>query len=181
MDQKVTSAFMGAMLLDAMRHNQVSVQELAKKVGYTPSLISKATHDQARIQFDAVADLLAALPEQNQFFAIDVANKALGITTPVIDGDRILKEPVAMAIKTLPELKEALTAVTDSLDEFTIPAEDLRPEDYKDPEKMVGECYDAVLYLLNLIAYVCRGFNFSMQDELDKRKKIWIKKDIVKK
>ncbi|VDG26000.1 prophage P1 protein 14 [Lactobacillus plantarum WCFS1] [Lactiplantibacillus mudanjiangensis] len=86
-----------------------------------------------------------------------------------------------MAIKTLPELKEALTAVTDSLDEFTIPAEDLRPEDYKDPEKMVGECYDAVLYLLNLIAYVCRGFNFSMQDELDKRKKIWIKKDIVKK
>ncbi|VDG25727.1 prophage P1 protein 14 [Lactobacillus plantarum WCFS1] [Lactiplantibacillus mudanjiangensis] len=93
MDQKVTSAFMGAMLLDAMRHNQVSVQELAKKVGYTPSLISKATHDQARIQFDAVADLLAALPEQNQFFAIDVANKALGITTPVIDGCLLYTSP----------------------------------------------------------------------------------------
>ncbi|MFC6180315.1 helix-turn-helix transcriptional regulator [Lactiplantibacillus daowaiensis] len=178
--QPSVSAFIGPMLSDAMKHNNIGTQELAERLHFTPSYISKVKRDKARLQVTAVVDYLEALPEQNQFFAIDAANKLVGITTPVIDGDRIMKEPLAMAVKTMPELSEAMAAIQDSLDELTIPKEDLRPEDFEDPTKLVGECFDAVLYLLNLIAYVCRGFNFSMQDELSERMQLWVRKDIIK-
>ncbi|KLD60866.1 hypothetical protein [Lactiplantibacillus plantarum] len=98
----------------------------------------------------------------------------------MIDGDRIMKEPLAMAVKTMPELSQALAAIQDSLDELTIPKEDLKPNDFDDPKKLVAECFDAVLYLLNLIAYVCRGFDLSMQDQLKQRMKKWFKDGVVK-
>lgn len=180
MQLQSSSIYAGAVLADAMKHNDVTPTELSHKVSYSVTLIYKQRHDQARIQIESAPAFLAALPNQNQFFAIEMAHKFVGVTTPVIDGDRIMKEPLAMAVKTMPELSQALGAIQDSLDELTIPKEDLRPRDFDDPERLVSECFDAVLYLLNLIAYVCRGFDLSMQERLQTRMKHWFKEGVVK-
>lgn len=178
--QKPSSILVGRELTDAIVHNNLTPIELSSKVGYSVTLIYKQKHDQARFQIESVPTFLAALPNQNQFFAMQMAHKFVGVTTPVIDGDRIMKEPLAMAVKTMPELSQALGAIQDSLDELTIPKEDLRTEDFTDPERLVAESYDAVLYLLNLIAYTCRGFDWSMQDELKHRMAKWYKDGVVK-
>ncbi|MFX0554591.1 hypothetical protein ACOBP7_13665 [Lactiplantibacillus plantarum] len=180
MSTQSSSVFAGSTLTDVMNHNSVAPIELSGKVGYSVTLIYKQRHDQARIQIESVPAFLAALPNQNQFFAIELAHRFVGVTTPVVDGDRIMKEPLAMAVKTMPELSQALAAIQDSLDELTIPKEDLKPNDFDDPKKLVAECFDAVLYLLNLIAYVCRGFDLSMQDQLKQRMKKWFKDGVVK-
>ncbi|BDZ31267.1 hypothetical protein [Lactiplantibacillus brownii] len=181
MQNQSSSVLVGSTLSDAIYQNNITPTELGSKVGYSVTLIYKQKHDQARVQIESVPSFLAALPNQNQFFAIELAHKFVGVTTPVIDGDRIMKEPLAMAVKTMPELSEAMGAIQDSLDELTIPKEDLKPEDFKEPTRLVGECFDAVLYLLNLIAYVCRGFDLSMQRELKTRMKLWFQNGIVKK
>lgn len=180
MSTQSSSVFAGSTLTDVMNHNNVAPIELSGKVGYSVTLIYKQRHDQARIQIESVPAFLAALPNQNQFFAIELAHRFVGVTTPVIDGDRIMKEPLAMAVKTMPELSQALAAIQDSLDELTIPKEDLKPNDFDDPKKLVAECFDAVLYLLNLIAFVCRGFDLSMQDQLKQRMNKWFKDGVVK-
>ncbi|WP_265485796.1 hypothetical protein [Lactiplantibacillus plantarum] len=180
MPTQSSSVYAGSMLTDAINQNSVTPINLSGKVGYSVTLIYKQRHDQARIQIESVPAFLAALPNQNQFFAIELAHRFVGVTTPVIDGDRIMKEPLAMAVKTMPELSQALAAIQDSLDELTIPKEDLKPNDFDDPKKLVAECFDAVLYLLNLIAYVCRGFDLSMQDQLKQRMKKWFKDGVVK-
>lgn len=180
MPTQSSSVYAGSMLTDAVNHNSVTPINLSGKVGYSVTLIYKQRHDQARIRIESVPAFLAALPNQNQFFAIELAHRFVGVTTPVIDGDRIMKEPLAMAVKTMPELSQALAAVQDSLDELTIPKEDLKPNDFDDPNKLVAECFDAVLYLLNLIAFVCRGFDLSMQDQLKQRMKKWFKDGVVK-
>ncbi|MGN5467745.1 hypothetical protein [Lactiplantibacillus plantarum] len=180
MPTQSSSVFAGSTLTDVINHNNVTPIELSGKVGYSVTLIYKQKHDQARIRIESVPAFLAALPNQNQFFAIELAHRFVGVTTPVIDGDRIMKEPLAMAVKTMPELSQALAAIQDSLDELTIPKEDLKPNDFDDPKKLVAECFDAVLYLLNLIAYVCRGFDLSMQDQLKQRMKKWFKDGVVK-
>lgn len=180
MPTQSSSVYAGSMLTDAINQNSVTPINLSGKVGYSVTLIYKQRHDQARIQIESVPAFLAALPNQNQFFAIELAHRFVGVTTPVIDGDRIMKEPLAMAVKTMPELSQALAAIQDSLDELTIPKEDLKPNDFDDPKKLVAECFDAVLYLLNLIAFVCRGFDLSMQDQLKQRMKKWFKDGVVK-
>ncbi len=180
MPTQSSSVYAGSMLTDAINQNSITPINLSGKVGYSVTLIYKQRHDQARIQIESVPAFLAALPNQNQFFAIELAHRFVGVTTPVIDGDRIMKEPLAMAVKTMPELSQALAAIQDSLDELTIPKEDLKPNDFDDPKKLVAECFDAVLYLLNLIAYVCRGFDLSMQDQLKQRMKKWFKDGVVK-
>ncbi|WP_259691839.1 hypothetical protein [Lactiplantibacillus plantarum] len=180
MPTQSSSVYAGSMLTDAINQNSVTPINLSGKVGYSVTLIYKQRHDQARIQIESVPAFLAALPNQNQFFAIELAHRFVGVTTPVVDGDRIMKEPLAMAVKTMPELSQALAAIQDSLDELTIPKEDLKPNDFDDPKKLVAECFDAVLYLLNLIAYVCRGFDLSMQDQLKQRMKKWFKDGVVK-
>lgn len=180
MPTQSSSVYAGSMLTDAINQNSVTPINLSGKVGYSVTLIYKQRHDQARIQIESVPAFLAALPNQNQFFAIELAHRFVGVTTPVIDGDRIMKEPLAMAVKTMPELSQALAAIQDSLDELTIPKEDLKPNDFDDPNKLVAECFDAVLYLLNLIAFVCRGFDLSMQDQLKQRMKKWFKDGVVK-
>lgn len=167
-------------LPETMRLNKITTTQLAGRTGYTPSMISKIKTGAAPMQFDSLKALLEALPEDNQFLAIEAANKYIGITTPVIDGDGIIKEPLSMAIKTMPELTEALSSIQNSLDEMTIPQDKLKPENFQDPEKLVNECFDAVLYLMNLIAYVCKSFGFSMQRMLKKRVKKWIMEGIVK-
>lgn len=175
-----SSVLVGSVLSDAIKYNGITPTELGSKVGYSVTLIYKQKHDQARVQIESVPAFLAALPNQNQFFAIELAHKFVGVTTPVIDGDHIMKEPLAMAIKTMPELSQALSAIQESLDELTIPKEDLKPVDFEDPKKLVAECFDAVLYLLNLIAYVCRAFDLSMQGQLQQRMKKWFKDGVVK-
>lgn len=163
-----------------MKLNHKTVRQLAKDVGYTDGMISKIKHGAAPMQFENVQAILEAMPKDNQFLAIEVANKFVGITTPVIDGDGIIKEPLSMAIKAMPELTEALSSIQNSLDEMTIPEDRLKPENFEEPGKLVNECFDAVLYLTNLIAYVCKTFGFSMQDMLKKRVKKWIMEGIVK-
>ncbi len=180
MPTQSSSVYAGSMLTDAINQNSVTPINLSGKVGYSVTLIYKQRHDQARIQIESVPAFLVALPNQNQFFAIELAHRFVGVTTPVVDGDRIMKEPLAMAVKTMPELSQALAAIQDSLDELTIPKEDLKPNDFDDPKKLVAECFDAVLYLLNLIAFVCRGFDLSMQDQLKQRMKKWFKDGVVK-
>lgn len=40
--------------------------------------------------------------------------------------------------------------------------EDLKLNDFDDFKKLVVECFDVVFYLLNLIVYVCCGFDLFM-------------------
>ncbi|PIO84395.1 hypothetical protein BSQ39_08305 [Loigolactobacillus backii] len=163
-----------------MKLNRVNSTELANKTGYTQSYISKLANQKTPLQFDSAQAFLKALPKQNQFMALQISNKLVGITTPVIDGDRIMKEPLAMAVKTMPELSQALEAIQNALDELTIPKEDLKLKDFDDPKELVYQSYDAVLYLMNLIAFISRGFDFSMQDMLIERHKLWSHEGITK-
>lgn len=165
----------------AMKLNGVTNASLGREVGYDGSMISRIRSGNSSLRADMVQQMLEAMPEQNQFLAMEIAHKIVGITVPVIDGDRIIKEPLAMAIKTMPELSEALAAIQATVDELTIPDEDLKPEDFKDPECAIEEAYDAVLYLMNFIAWVCRKYQFSMQDIFNSRSQKWIAQGIVRK
>lgn len=163
-----------------IKEGKLVQKEIAKRMHVTPSAIAHLKKGDMPLQFENIEALMKATGKQNQFLAMQVANQMVGITTPVIDGDKIMKEPLAMAVKTMPELSQAMASIQESMDEMTIPSDQRRNENFKDPEKLVNECFDAVLYLMNLIAYVCKSFEFSMQDMLKARVKRWIMKGIVK-
>lgn len=163
-----------------MKANGVNNYDLANRLHYDESMISKVRTGKAQLKFDQIQTLFEALPADSQFLALEVANKLLGITVPVLDGDRVIKEPLAIAVKTMPQLSQALNSIQNSLDEMTIPDDQLTKEDFNDPEEMVRQSLDAVFYLTNLIAMVCRMFHFSMQDELTQRSKYWQSKKEMK-
>lgn len=163
-----------------IKEGKLVQKEIARRMHITPSAIAHLKKGDMPLQFENIEALMRATGKQNQFLAMEISNKMVGITTPVMDGDKIMKEPLAMAVKTIPELSQAMASIQDSLDEMTIPKDQLKAENFEDPEKLVNECFDAVLYLMNLIAYVCKSFEFSMQDMLKARVKRWVMKGIVK-
>lgn len=164
----------------AMKSNGVNNYDMADRLHYDESMISKIRTGKAQLQFDRIQEMFEALPEDSQFLALEVANKMVGVTVPVLDGDRVIKEPLAIAVKTMPELSQALNSIQNSLDEMTIPDDQLTPEDFKDPEESVKQLLDAVFYSTNLIAMICRMFHFSMQGELTERSKRWKEKKELK-
>ncbi|QAR35236.1 helix-turn-helix domain-containing protein [Latilactobacillus curvatus] len=163
-----------------IKEGKLVQKEIARRMHVTPSAIAHLKKGDMPLQFENIEALMKATGKQNQFLAMEISNKMVGITTPVIDGDKIMKEPLAMAVKTMPELSQAMTSIQKSMDEMTIPSDQLKKENLEDPEELVKECFDAVLYLMNLIAYVCKAFGFSMQDMLKQRVKRWVMKGIVK-
>ncbi|WP_052000083.1 helix-turn-helix domain-containing protein [Schleiferilactobacillus shenzhenensis] len=164
----------------AMKVNHVSNEELGDRLHYDESMISKIRTGKAQLQFDRIQEMFEALPTDSQFLALEVANKMVGVTVPVLDGDRVIKEPLAITVKTMPQLSQALNAIQNSLDEMTIPDDQLTSEDFKDPEESVRQLLDAVFYSTNLIAMICRMFHFSMQGELTERSKRWKEKKELK-
>lgn len=163
-----------------MKVNRVSNEDLADRLHYDESMISKIRTGKAQLQFDRIQEMFEALPADNQFLALEVAHKMVGVTVPVLDGDRVIKEPLAIAVKTMPQLSEALNAIQNSLDEMTIPDDQLADADFHDPEETIKQSLDALFYLTNLVAMMCRMFHFNMQDELSERAKTWKAKKELK-
>src|SRR5699024_10169243 len=121
--------------------NDLVQKVIAKQMNRTPSAIAHLKNDDIPLQFDDIEALLNATGKNNQFLAMEIAHQMVGITVPAIDGSKVMKEPLAMAVKTMPELTQALEAIQQSMDELTIPKQELSEKDFKDPEKLVFECY----------------------------------------
>lgn len=163
-----------------MKVNNVNNYELADRLHYDESMISKIRTGKAQLKFDQIQAMFEALPTDQQFLALEVSHKMVGVTVPVLDGDRVIKEPLAIAVKTMPQLSQALNAIQNSLDEMTIPDDQLTKEDFKDPEETVKQSLDALFYLTNMVAMMCRMFHFNMQQELSDRAESWKAKKELK-
>lgn len=82
-----------------------------------------------------------------------------------------------MAIRSIPEMKQAIEAVSDSFDELTTPVEKVL--DTSDPMNTVDQLLDVMLYATNCAAFICDEFGVSMQSKLSARELEWRRKGIV--
>lgn len=155
-----------------MKINRMSSTRLGDEMGYSQSNISKMSHGKTELQFDSVKSMLDKMPD-NQFLAMDIANRLIGVSVPIINGNKVMKESLAMAIKAMPELNQSIDAIKESLDELTIPVDELTEKDLIDPMKAINESWDVVLYLTNFIAFVSEEHHLSMQQSLNERNIKW--------
>lgn len=155
-----------------MKINRMTSTQLGNEMGYTQSNISKMSHGKTELRFDSVQSILGTMPD-NQFLAMDIANRLIGVSVPIINGNKVMKESLAMAIKAMPELHQSIEAIKESLDELTIPIDELTDKDLIDPMKAINESWDVVLYLTNFIAFVSEEHHLSMQQSLNERNVKW--------
>lgn len=162
-------------LRDEMQRVGLSGVTAAKAVGVSQPSMSRMMNGKQDIRLEDAARIVEQA--QNPFLALDMAHEFVRVTAPVINGDGIVKEPLAMAIRLVPEMQQAIKAVQDSFDELTTPAE--KVQDTSDPHNAVNQLLDALLYGSNAVAFICEEFDWSMQTMMSTRVKEWQRLGIV--
>lgn len=147
----------------------------AHVIGVSQPSMSRMMNGKQDIQLEDAAKIVEQA--QDAFLALDMAHQFVHVTAPVINGDGIVKEPLAMAIRLVPEMQQAIEAVQNSFDELTTPAEKVK--DTSEPLNAVNQLLDALLYGSNAAAFICEEFGWSMQSMMTERVKDWKRQGIV--
>ncbi|WP_054778032.1 hypothetical protein [Lacticaseibacillus saniviri] len=138
-------------MAEALRKDDLTTIEAGHIVNYSQASMSRFKTGAKPMPLDAAIKLAEAV--DTPFLAIDLANKTIHLSAPVINGDGVIKEPLAMAIRSIPEMKQAIEAVSDSFDELTTPVEKVL--DTSDPMNTVDQLLDVMLYATNCAAFIC--------------------------
>ena len=154
-----------------MKLNRATTIEVGERIDYTQSYVSKLMHGKTALKFESIESLLEALPDQNEYLAMDIAYQMTGITPPVANGPGIKDEVGNYAHRSIRELKEAIVALMDSDDEFETPAELVKNR--QDPEKAIDELLDVVFVAQNATVRMCHEYDYSLQERMARRKKVW--------
>lgn len=160
-----------------MKVNRKTTTELGREMGYVQSYISKLRTGTTQIKFDQVQELLERLPSNNELLQLEIAHQLFPIIPPVADGERFIgKDSLHASSRSLSELQEAITALKNSQDEFL-------DGDYTrvaDPERAVDETLDAMFVTMNMLIVICHEFDFSLENRMSNRTKLWRKNKLVR-
>ncbi len=162
-------------LREAMQNEGITTVLGAKIIHVSQPSMSRMAAGKQDMQLEDAIRLAEQM--DSPMLAMDLANKTVRVTVPVINGDGVIKEPLAMAIRAVPEMKEAIEAVNDSLDELTTPT--AKVHDSSDPRNAVNQLLDVALYANNTVAFMCEEYDWSMQELLENREKEWRRQGIV--
>lgn len=162
-------------MAEAMRQESVTTVEAGRRIHYSQASMSKFKTGAKRMPLEAAIELVEKM--KSPFLAMDVANKTIQVSAPVINGDDIVKEPLAMAIRSVAEMSEAITAVNSSLDELTTPVSKVK--DNRDPMNAIDQLLDVMLYATNSVAFISQEYGVSMQDKLATRTLEWRRLGLV--
>lgn len=174
-----SSVNVGETMAPALQHREVklTMTQLGNILHYNQSTISRFANGKQNVPYEALQQLLETVPDP--FLAMDISNKLIGVTVPVINGSHVIKEPLAMAIKAVKEAKEAVEAIIESEDEYTTPSDYWTREQHADPEQSINESLDAILFLQNYVAFACRETGLNFQEILTKRTQKWRREGIT--
>lgn len=156
----------------------ITTSQLGRDINYSQSTVSRFATGKQSVPYEALQKLLEAVPDP--FLALDISHKLIGVTVPVINGPKIVKEPLAMDIRSVMEAKEAIESIVNCEDELTIPSEKWTSKQRDDPTKSIDECLDAVLYLQNYIVFACQELGIDVQTTMAKRTKLWQARGITR-
>lgn len=162
-------------LSDAMAHEGMTTVGVAKELNYSQASISRFKTGAKPMPLEAAIDLTEKM--QSPFLAMDLSNRAIQVSAPVINGNKVIKEPLAMAIRCVPEMKQAIDAVNNALDELSTPVNEV--VDVSDVDDAINQLLDVMLYSANSVAFICEAFHKSMQQELATRTLEWRRVGIV--
>ncbi len=168
----------GEILSDTILSNGMTTTELAKKMAVSQTYVSKWKHDAAPIRLDYIQRLLKALPEDNEFLALDLAHGISKFIPPVANGPKLYGISLSYASRSIVELKQAVDALVNSLDEFQGPADS--GTDGTDPQEAVKQLLDAVFVGLNATIIICRDYNYSLCNIENEREKLWRQNGLIK-
>lgn len=158
-----------------MRRQAIKTTDMASATNYSQPTISRMKTGKLPIDLNTAIKMVEEV--NSPFLAMDMANHFISVSAPVINGDDIVKEPLAMVIRAIPEMKEAITAANNTLDELTTPAD--KVENLHDPQDAIDQFLDVMLYSTNSVAFICREYKLNMQQELANRTKEWHRLGIV--
>lgn len=160
---------------EVMRQEKMTTVQMAKIVHVSQPTASRFKTGKMPMQFEDAARLVEKM--KSPFLAIDLANKTIQVSAPVINGDDIVKEPLAMAIRSVAEMNEAIETVNSSLDELTTPVGKVK--DNHDPMNAIDQLLDVMLYATNSVAFISQEYGVSMQDKLANRTLEWRRLGLV--
>ncbi|KKW88333.1 helix-turn-helix domain-containing protein [Lacticaseibacillus rhamnosus] len=160
---------------EVMQQEKMTTVQMAKIIHVSQPTASRFKNGKMPMQFEDAARLVEKV--QSPFLAIDLAHKTIRVSAPVINGDDIVKEPLAMAIRCVPEMQEAIEAVNSALDELTTPVSKVKNN--HDPMNAIDQLLDVLLYATNSIAFIAQEYGVSMQDKFDNREFEWRRLGLV--
>lgn len=161
-----------------MHLRRVTATQVGRDSGYSQPAISKYRTGAAKIPLESVPSLMRAFPEQGEEILLDVAHQFSEFLPPVMNGSAISENPLSRVVMLVPQLQQAVTAVNNSLDELSGPADSIHGAD--DPEEAVLQILDASFYGYNAAIAICHTFGFSMQDLANQREKYWKHNKLVR-
>lgn len=160
---------------EAMRSEGVTTIEAGKQIHYSQASMSRFKTGTKPMPLEAAIKLVENM--RSPFLAMDLANKTIQVSAPVINGDDIVKEPLAMAIRSVAEMNEAIDAVNSALDELTTPVKKVKNN--HDPMNAIDQLLDVMLYATNSVAFIAQEYGVSMQDKLANRTLEWRRLGLV--
>jgi predicted transcriptional regulator len=158
-----------------MQQEKMTTVQMAKIIHVSQPTASRFKNGKMPMQFEDAARLVEKV--RSPFLAIDLANKTIQVSAPVINGDEIVKEPLAMAIRSVAEMNEAIDAVNNAIDELTTPVKKVK--DNHDPMNAIDQLLDVMLYATNSVAFIAQEYGVSMQDKLATRTLEWRRLGLV--
>ena len=162
-------------IADAMQAQQMTTVKMAEMMHYSQATASRMKTGKQPVDLNTAIELVEKM--QSPFLAMDLANRTIQMSAPVINGNKVIKEPLAMAIRSVPEMQQAITAVNDSLDELSTPVGQVT--DMTDVDNAINQLLDVMLYSTNSVAFICEAFHKSMSSELSHRTLEWKRIGIV--
>lgn len=160
---------------EVMQQEKMTTVQMAKIIHVSQPTASRFKNGKMPMQFEDAARLVEKV--RSPFLAIDLANKTIQVSAPVINGDEIVKEPLAMAIRSVAEMNEAIDAVNNAIDELTTPVKKVK--DNHDPMNAIDQLLDVMLYATNSVAFIAQEYGVSMQDKLATRTLEWRRLGLV--
>jgi transcriptional regulator with XRE-family HTH domain len=151
----------GSTLKEALKHTETEQLELALEMNYSRQTVSAWANDSRNIQEDALPKVAEKLDYPNLYLESALLATG-GVSIPVLDGDYIDQHPASMKFLVQKETNEALDELGRA--SFIKPISYQTSQEKEEMKKVIRELLDAACSIVNMVAILCREYNFSMKD-----------------
>jgi len=151
----------GTTLKEALKAMRVDQADIAEETHYSHQTVSAWANDTRNISAETLLKVASHLDYPDLY--LESAVKATdGVAIPVLDGDYIDRHPAAMKDLVQVETNEALDKMAQA--SMIKPIRSATQSDKEEMKRVIKELLDAACSMINMIAVLCREYEFSMKD-----------------
>lgn len=151
----------GEEIAEARKRQGITQQDLSSMISYSRESVAKYETGSRNIPKELYPNITQGIDDPQFYFSIWKENTG-HVSIPFFDGDYIDHHPTSMRYLVQKETNEAL----EQLDEinWAKPVAARGTDEVEAMKKLLHEQLDAAASMINLVAIICKEYNFSMKD-----------------